>query len=129
MTFNYTKITLPNIRITFFLIVSLLFCFKTVFSQTGLGINTIVIDPGHGGKDPGAISPNKNYEKTVVLKVSLLLGKLIEKAYPDVKVIYTRDDDKFIGLAKRAKIANEIGASDPFISVEGLKGPMLILSF
>jgi N-acetylmuramoyl-L-alanine amidase len=116
MTFNYTKITLPNLRIPFFLIVSLLFCFKTVFSQTGLGINTIVIDPGHGGKDPGAISPNKNYEKTVVLKVSLLLGELIEKAYPDVKVIYTRDDDKFIGLAKRAKIANEIGA-DLFISV------------
>lgn len=116
MTFNYTKITLPNIRIPFFLIVSLLFCFKTVFSQTGLGINTIVIDPGHGGKDPGAISPNKNYEKTVVLKVSLLLGELIEKAYPDVKVIYTRDDDTFIGLAKRAKIANEIGA-DLFISV------------
>ena len=85
-------------------------------SQTGLGINTVVIDPGHGGKDPGAISPNKNYEKTVVLKVSLLLGDLIEKAYPEVEVIYTRDDDRFIGLAKRAKIANEIGA-DLFISV------------
>ena len=116
MIFNYTKITLPNLRIAFFLIVSFLFCFKTVFSQTGLGINTIVIDPGHGGKDPGAISPNKNYEKTVVLKVSLLLGELIKKAYPNVKVIYTRDDDRFIGLAKRAKIANEIGA-DLFISV------------
>ena len=116
MTFNYTKITLHNLRTSFFLIVSILFCFQTVFSQTGLGINTIVIDPGHGGKDPGAISPNKNYEKTVVLKVSLLLGDLIKEAYPDVKVIYTRDDDRFIGLAKRAKIANEIGA-DLFISV------------
>ncbi len=116
MTFNYTKITLHNLRIPFFLIVSVLFCFQTVFSQTGLGINTIVIDPGHGGKDPGAVSPNKNYEKTVVLKVSLLLGDMIEKAYPKVKVIYTRDDDRFIGLAKRARIANEIGA-DLFISV------------
>ena len=88
----------------------------TNFSQTGLGIKIVVIDPGHGGKDPGAISPNKNYEKTVVLKVSLLLGELIEKEFPDVEVVFTRDDDRFIGLAKRAKIANELGA-DLFISV------------
>ena len=85
-------------------------------SQTGLGINTVVIDPGHGGKDPGVVSPNNNFEKTVVLKVSLLLGDLIKKEFPDVKVVFTRDDDRFIGLAKRAKIANEIGA-DLFISV------------
>ena len=81
-----------------------------------MGINTVVIDPGHGGKDPGAVSPNNNYEKTVVLKVSLLLGQLINKEFPNVKVIFTRDDDRFIGLSKRAKIANEIGA-DLFISI------------
>ena len=116
MTFNYTKITLHNLRLHFFLTVSVLFFLEPIFTQTGLGINTIVIDPGHGGKDPGAISPNKNYEKTVVLKVSLLLGDMIKEKYPDVKVVYTRKDDRFIGLAKRAKIANEIGA-DLFISV------------
>ena len=115
MKFNYTNIVLVLLRSCLIVIL----CLVTFFdanSQTGLGINTVVIDPGHGGKDPGAISPNKNYEKTVVLKVSLLLGDLIEKAYPEVEVIYTRDDDRFIGLAKRAKIANEIGA-DLFISV------------
>ena len=94
----------------------LVFCIQTNYPQTGLGINTVVIDPGHGGKDPGAISPNNNYEKTVVLKVSLLLGDLIKKNFPKVKVIYTRENDRFIGLAKRAKIANEIGA-DLFISI------------
>ena len=71
--------------------------------QTGLGIKKVVIDPGHGGKDPGAISPNKNYEKTVVLKVSLLLGELIKKEFPDVEVIFTRSDDRFIGLAKEQR--------------------------
>ena len=109
LKFNYTNIVLVLLRNCLIVIL----CLVTFFdanSQTGLGINTVVIDPGHGGKDPGAISPNKNYEKTVVLKVSLLLGDLIEKAYPEVEVIYTRDDDRFIGLAKRAKIANEIGA-------------------
>ncbi len=115
MKFNYTNIVLVLLRKYLFIILCLVTFFE-VNSQTGLGINTIVIDPGHGGKDPGAISPNKNYEKTVVLKVSLLLGDLIKKSYPEVEVIYTRDDDRFIGLAKRAKIANEIGA-DLFISV------------
>ena len=100
----------------YYLLFLLTFCLQISYSQTGLGINTVVIDPGHGGKDPGAISPNNNYEKTVVLKVSLLLGDLIKKNFPDVKVIYTRDTDRFIGLAKRAKIANEIGA-DLFISI------------
>ena len=109
---NIMVLILRNILLMFLLSI----CFKTGYSQTGLGINTVVIDPGHGGKDPGAISPNNNYEKTVVLKVSLLLGEMIQKNFPDVKVVYTRNDDRFIGLAKRAKIANDIGA-DLFISI------------
>ena len=112
---NYANIMVLILR-NIFLLFLLSICFKTGFSQTGLGINTVVIDPGHGGKDPGAISPNNNYEKTVVLKVSLLLGEMIQKNFPEVKVIYTRNDDRFIGLAKRAKIANDIGA-DLFISI------------
>ena len=94
---------LRNIFLLFLLLI-----FETEYPQTGLGINTVVIDPGHGGKDPGAISPNNNYEKTVVLKVSLLLGEMIQKNFPKVKVIYTRNDDRFIGLAKRAKIVSFI---------------------
>tara|TARA_Y100000992_G_scaffold81673_1_gene51995 strand:- start:1561 stop:2718 length:1158 start_codon:yes stop_codon:yes gene_type:complete len=112
---NYANIMVLILR-NIFLLFLLSICFKTGYSQTGLGINTVVIDPGHGGKDPGAISPNNNYEKTVVLKVSLLLGEMIQKNFPEVKVVYTRNDDRFIGLAKRAKIANDIGA-DLFISI------------
>lgn len=112
---NYANIVVLILR-NIFLVFLLSICFQIGYSQTGLGINTVVIDPGHGGKDPGAISPNNNYEKTVVLKVSLLLGEMIQKNFPEVKVIYTRSDDRFIGLAKRAKIANEIGA-DLFISI------------
>ena len=112
---NYVNIVVLILR-NIFLVFLLPICFQIGYSQTGLGINTVVIDPGHGGKDPGAISPNNNYEKTVVLKVSLLLGEMIQKNFPEVKVIYTRNDDRFIGLAKRAKIANDIGA-DLFISI------------
>ena len=72
------------LRVKILMFLSML-CFQINFTQTGLGINTVVIDPGHGGKDPGAISPNNNYEKTVVLKVSLLLGELIKKNFPRCK--------------------------------------------
>lgn len=82
-----------------------------------LGLKTVVIDPGHGGKDPGA--PGKTSataEKHIVLKISKLFGEKISKAYPDVKVIYTRDSDKFIGLHERAMVARRNNA-DLFISI------------
>ena len=112
---NYTNIVVVHLRKWLLA----LLCFIVVMnisSQTGLGINTVVIDPGHGGKDPGAIGTNKTMEKAVVLSVSLKLGELIKKEFPGVKIIYTRSKDEFIGLAKRARIANEIGA-DLFISI------------
>lgn len=70
-------------------------------------IDTVVIDAGHGGKDPGAIGKKKLYEKKVVLGVTLKLGKLIEKNMPGVKVVYTRKTDIFIPLRRRTQIANE----------------------
>ena len=83
----------------------------------GVQLKTVVIDPGHGGHDAGAISlDGKLMEKNVVLDVSLQLGKKIKAAYPDVKVIYTRDTDVFIPLNKRADIANKAHA-DLFISI------------
>lgn len=86
-------------------------------SSSQLGLKTIVIDPGHGGKDPGA--PGKTSatsEKHIVLKISKLFGDKIKQAYPDVKVIYTRDTDKFIGLHERAMVARRNNA-DLFVSV------------
>ena len=82
-----------------------------------LGLKTVVIDPGHGGKDPGALGSRKGmHEKHIVLAVSKLLGDKIKKAYPDVKVVYTRSNDTFIGLHDRAMTARKNNA-DLFISI------------
>ena len=82
-----------------------------------LGLKTVVIDPGHGGKDPGALGQNSSsHEKHIVLAVSKLLGEKIKEAYPGVKVIYTRSTDKFIGLHDRAMVARNNNA-DLFISI------------
>ena len=75
----------------------------------------LVIDPGHGGKDPGAVN-GKNQEKSINLNVALKMGKLIEDNCKNVKVIYTRKTDVFVELYKRADIANKAGA-DMFISI------------
>ncbi|WP_461637570.1 N-acetylmuramoyl-L-alanine amidase family protein [Labilibaculum euxinus] len=78
-------------------------------------INTVVIDAGHGGKDPGAISKIIN-EKDVVLSIALKLGTYIEKYFPNVNVIYTRKTDVFIPLNRRSEIANQ-NKADLFISI------------
>lgn len=75
----------------------------------------VTLDAGHGGKDYGAIGKVTN-EKTVTLSVVKKLGRLIQKNLPDVKVVYTRNSDVFIPLARRAEISNHAG-SDLFISV------------
>jgi N-acetylmuramoyl-L-alanine amidase len=69
--------------------------------------DAIVIDAGHGGKDYGAIGVNSTVEKTINLAVALKFGALVRQHLPDVRVIYTRDDDTFIELYRRGKIANE----------------------
>ena len=78
-------------------------------------VKIIVIDPGHGGKDPGC-SGHIHNEKAVALAVALKLGKYIEDNIKDVKVIFTRKTDVFVDLEDRAKIANENNA-DLFISI------------
>jgi len=91
--------------------------FPALAQMSGVELRTVVIDAGHGGHDPGAISlDGKLQEKTVALDVALTLGKMITDAYPDVKVIYTRDRDVFIPLNTRADIANKNHA-DLFISL------------
>ncbi len=72
-------------------------------------LNCIVIDPGHGGKDPGAIGVTGIKEKNITLGMALKLGKLIEENMPGVKVEYTRKDDTFIPLDKRGQMANTAG--------------------
>ncbi len=76
---------------------------------------TLVIDAGHGGKDPGAIG-KMSREKNINLSVALAFGRLVEKNCSDVKVVYTRKTDVFVPLDRRAEIANKAKA-DLFISI------------
>lgn len=105
-----------KIRILF--IVQIL-CFLLIpnlsYSQT-YGVNKIVIDPGHGGKDPGAIGVTGAKEKDIVLNVSLLVGEYIEKYLDGVEVFYTRDGDTYPTLKERCDFANKEKA-DLFISI------------
>ena len=78
-------------------------------------LRTVVIDAGHGGKDPGCHGKSAK-EAEIALKVALELGSLIEKNVPDVKVVYTRKTDVFVELHDRAGIANKNNA-DLFISI------------
>jgi len=84
-------------------------------AQRGSKITTVVIDAGHGGKDPGAMGKHSK-EKDITLAIALKTGKYIEENFDDVKVIYTRKTDEFIELYKRAEIANK-NSADFFISI------------
>ncbi|KMJ53376.1 N-acetylmuramoyl-L-alanine amidase [Vogesella sp. EB] len=78
-------------------------------------IITVVIDPGHGGEDPGAVGPSGVYEKDVVLRISRQLKKLIDSE-KNMKAHLTRDEDVFIPLGVRVAKARKLGA-DLFISI------------
>ncbi len=79
------------------------------------GVRCIVIDAGHGGKDPGA-NAGRILEKNINLGVALELGRLLTAEFPDLRVVLTRTDDRFVELDQRSRIANDAGA-DLFISI------------
>lgn len=103
-------------RLKGILFITLIFLFAFADANNNFSIKTVVIDAGHGGKDPGAIGAAKTREKDIALQVALKLGEYISKNYPDVNVIYTRKTDVFIELHERAEIANKAKA-DLFIAV------------
>ncbi|HVD99279.1 MAG TPA: N-acetylmuramoyl-L-alanine amidase [Cytophagaceae bacterium] len=109
-----------------FYVVGILSAIIVLSSFTGLEvkkyqIKTVVIDAGHGGKDPGCHG-KASHESDVTLKVALELGRIIKENCPEVKVVYTRTTDKFVELYDRAAIANKQNA-DLFISIHCNSGP------
>lgn len=78
-------------------------------------LDLIVIDPGHGGKDPGAVGPDGTHEKEIVLDIALRLSEMIQNEL-GIRTFLTRDDDTFIPLRKRTEMANSMQA-DLFISI------------
>jgi len=102
-------------RLALALSATILLCGAEIPKTKPKGVKTIVIDPGHGGKDPGCNGALYN-EKDVSLSIALKLGELIEKNLKDVKVIYTRKKDVFVDLEARAQVANT-NEADLFISI------------
>ena len=104
-----------NIGLTLILVAITLLNSSSTYVPKDFKVDVVVIDAGHGGKDPGNSGKHAK-EKDIALKISLKLGQYIEKNMPDVKVIYTRKDDRYLALDERAEIANKHKA-DLFICI------------
>lgn len=85
-------------------------------SKDKIKLDVVVIDPGHGGHDPGSIGYKGVKEKNIVLDISKKIGGYIKEYMPGVKVVYTRENDKFIALEERGSIANR-AEGDLFVSI------------
>ncbi len=84
-------------------------------SKNKLKFDVVVLDPGHGGHDPGSIGYRNVKEKHVVFDIAQKVGDYINEYLPDVKIVYTRTDDSFVGLEERGSIANK-AEGDLFVS-------------
>ncbi len=103
------------IALSIYLVISVFFMNVYAINNDDNKLKTVVLDAGHGGRDPGAIGLNAK-EKDIALAITLKLGEYIEKNFDDVEVVYTRKKDVFVPLFKRAEIANNKNA-DLFISI------------
>ena len=115
--YNFCLLNLQRIIVVFLLITIVVFPCQS--QNANNGIKKIVIDPGHGGKDPGNLGTGryKETEKHIALDISLLFGNYVKEAYPDIEIIYTRKtNDKFLELHERTQLANDNNA-DLFISI------------
>lgn len=101
--------------IRIFLIITIALCFSPI-QGSAQGLNKVIIDAGHGGKDPGAIGVTGVKEKNIVLSIAQKTAAYVKQNFPDVEVILTRDSDVFLELHERSSIANENNA-DLFVSI------------
>jgi N-acetylmuramoyl-L-alanine amidase len=110
-----------NIGLILLLVAITLLNSSSTFPPRDYKVDVIVIDAGHGGKDNGTHGKFLK-EKDLALKIALKLGSYIEKNLPEVKVIYTRKDDRYLALDERAAIANKAKA-DLFICIHANANP------
>jgi N-acetylmuramoyl-L-alanine amidase len=115
MNKNYFGTALPLLLLTIFMYAGTAFSLLGQETDNAYRLKTVIIDAGHGGKDPGSLG-KRTSEKEVVLEIALRAGKYIEENIPGVKVIYTRTKDEFVPLHRRAEIANN-NKADLFISI------------
>jgi N-acetylmuramoyl-L-alanine amidase len=104
-----------NVGLKFLLVAITLLSSSGDLPPRGYKLDVVVIDAGHGGKDPGTRGKSVN-EKNIALRIALKVGAYIEKNFADVKVVYTRKDDRYLPLDERAAIANKAKA-DLFICI------------
>jgi len=109
---NKNKMTMKRTLIFVFLI-AFLFNYQSIFAQKKEFI--VVLDAGHGGKDPGKVNQNHVKEKDIALKIVLQVGEILERE-KNIKVVYTRKTDVFVELMERGRIANKADA-DLFVSI------------
>jgi N-acetylmuramoyl-L-alanine amidase len=110
--FSKIKIVM-KLSISFLFLFAFLFTHVSVFSQENEFV--VVLDAGHGGKDPGKVGYQNAKEKDIALKIVLQVGKLLENE-KNIKIVYTRKTDVFIDLWERGRIANKADA-DLFVSI------------
>jgi len=100
---------------TILCLVILIAFMNTQAQKKSTQVKTVVIDAGHGGKDPGSVV-GRAKEKNIVLDIALKVGRQIKENNENIKVVYIRDGDYFVPLMDRAQIANKANA-DLFISI------------
>lgn len=111
---HFSKIRISaNFKLLFAFFITFLWINNTIIGQNNDFV--VVLDAGHGGKDPGKVGYKNHKEKDIALKIVLEVGKLLEKE-KNIKVVYTRKTDVFIGLKERGKIANKADAN-LFVSI------------
>lgn len=107
------SIVIRPLRLAFLMVFAVLS--HVVCDAADAGRFVLVLDPGHGGKDYGCVGKLTN-EKTIVLDVARRFGKMVGDSLPEIKTVFTRDDDRYLTLQNRADIANRAGG-DVFVSI------------
>lgn len=110
------KYSLKKILLIFGSVYTVVLLLSFTLPAKKLGVNTIILDAGHGGRDPGARGWNGNWEKDIALAITLKVGYELEKSLPDVKLVYTRKGDTYPTLYERSDLANS-SKGDLFISI------------